>query len=223
MESGSKYCFSILTAQDGYGPGGKVTGRTKVNIGCVYTSSLPKSALIVTGQTHAPEGTTAWPTPNKDVSVAEHLRVAKDDFTGYDAPHGLAFEWAAPRADGAGNASASVKVDDAMSGLMEKVDVLAEIPYVLRKGLAAVTGTKPFIFQVSIRVWRTLGSVRVPNVLFWHKNLQLTATVLQQGHSRGRRWRQEDSGQGMDVQRGVVHLPVVIAVVALYPVQLSSF
>ena len=32
---------------------------------------------------------------------------------------------------------------------MEKFDVLAEIPFVLRKGLAAVTGTKPYIFQVS--------------------------------------------------------------------------
>jgi hypothetical protein len=33
--------------------------------------------------------------------------------------------------------------------LIEKVDVLAEIPYVIRKGLAAVTGTKPYIYQVS--------------------------------------------------------------------------
>ena len=37
-------------------------------------------------------------------------------------------------------------------GLMEKVDVLAEIPYVIRKGLAAVTGTKPYIYQVSFLV-----------------------------------------------------------------------
>jgi len=35
-------------------------------------------------------------------------------------------------------------------GLMEKVDVLAEIPYVIRKGLAAVTGTKPYIYQVRL-------------------------------------------------------------------------
>lgn len=32
---------------------------------------------------------------------------------------------------------------------MEKVDVLAEIPFLIRKGLAAVTGTKPYIYQVS--------------------------------------------------------------------------
>lgn len=38
---------------------------------------------------------------------------------------------------------------EGQGGLIEKVDVLAEIPYVLKKTLAAVTGTKPFIYQVS--------------------------------------------------------------------------
>lgn len=35
-------------------------------------------------------------------------------------------------------------------GLIEKVDVLAEIPYVVRKALSAVTGTKPYIYQVCV-------------------------------------------------------------------------
>ena len=38
-------------------------------------------------------------------------------------------------------------VDDVTKGFIEKVDVLAEIPYVIRKGYAAISGTKPFIFQ----------------------------------------------------------------------------
>ena len=34
--------------------------------------------------------------------------------------------------------------------MIEKVDVLAEIPYVVRKALSAVTGTKPYIYQVRV-------------------------------------------------------------------------
>lgn len=33
-------------------------------------------------------------------------------------------------------------------GLIEKVDVLAEIPYVIKKGLTAMTGTNAYIYQV---------------------------------------------------------------------------
>lgn len=65
------------------------------------------------------------------------------------APHGLSFTWAGERVDGKGQAKASVTLDDVWTGLVEKVDVLAELPYVLRKGVTAVTGAKPYIFQVS--------------------------------------------------------------------------
>jgi hypothetical protein len=130
---------------DDYGPGGAHSGRTKVNIGSVSASSLPQTGLLVVGQTHEPGST--YPVPNKDASVAEHLDVAKDVDTGYMAPHGLSFVWEGDRLDGAGRARAVTTVQDVWSGLVEKVDVLAEIPAILRKALAAATGTKPFIFQ----------------------------------------------------------------------------
>jgi hypothetical protein len=65
----------------------------------------------------------------------------------------VSFEWEGPRVDGKGKAGAKVTIDTlglntGEGGLIEKVDVLAEIPYVIRKGLAAVTGTKPFLYQV---------------------------------------------------------------------------
>lgn len=49
-------------------------------------------------------------------------------------------------------ASASIPagITTGENGLIEKVDVLAEIPFLIRKGLAAVTGTKPIIYQVSL-------------------------------------------------------------------------
>jgi len=77
----------------------------------------------------------------------------KDAFTGYAAPTGMEVKWAGERRDGQGRASAKLVVDklgatEGEGGLIEKVDVLAEIPYVIKKALSAVTGTKPYIYQV---------------------------------------------------------------------------
>jgi len=69
-------------------------------------------------------------------------------------PAGIEWEWEGERRDGQGRLGAKLVVEEAgasegKGGLMEKVDVLAEIPFLIRKGLAAVTGTKPYIYQVS--------------------------------------------------------------------------
>lgn len=122
-----------------------------MNVGGVYTSALPQSILLGVGQTHAAKAN-QYPEISKDIVTAEHLNTAMDAETGYKAPHGLAFVWGGERADGKGQAKATSTIPDAWSGLMEKVDVLAELPYVLRKGVTAVTGAKPYIFQVSLRV-----------------------------------------------------------------------
>lgn len=137
--------------QDSYGPKGAKSGRTKVNIGTVYTSQ--HKPLIVVGQTHGPTPE-AYPALNSDVSSAQHFESTKDKDTGYLGPGGIEFKWEGQQIGGKGRVSADVKVDKlgittGEGGLIEKVDVLAEIPYVIRKGLAAVTGTKPFIYQVS--------------------------------------------------------------------------
>jgi len=134
-----------FTTTDDYGPGGKNSGRTKVNIGCIYASALPEQGLLIVGQTQDPGST--YPVPNKDISTAEHLHTEEDKETGYMAPHGYSFVWEGDRLDGAGRARATAVIDDVWSGLIEKVDVLAEIPKVLRKALASISGTKPFIFQ----------------------------------------------------------------------------
>ncbi|OCF38717.1 survival factor 1 [Kwoniella heveanensis CBS 569] len=136
---------------DDYGPKGAKSGRTKANIGCVYTT---KSApLIVTGQTHSPaQNPTAYPNPSGDVSSAVHSAPILDKETGYPVPSAISFNWESNRINGEGRVSAKVELGKAGAlvgegGLIEKVDVLAEIPYVIRKGLAAVTGTKPYIYQ----------------------------------------------------------------------------
>ncbi|RXK37072.1 hypothetical protein M231_05660 [Tremella mesenterica] len=135
---------------DAYGPKGHKSGRTKVNVGVVTITSLP-SPLIVVGQTHH-ASSDAFPRLSKDISAATHLGVVKDKDTGYYAPTGISFVWEGDRVDGKGRAGAKVVQEKAGAtvgegGLIEKVDVLGEIPLLIRKGLAAVTGTKPYIFQ----------------------------------------------------------------------------
>ncbi|WWC94309.1 hypothetical protein V866_001151 [Kwoniella sp. B9012] len=136
---------------DEYGPKGSKSGRTKVNIGAVYTTK--HSPLIVTGQTHLPPSSTdVYPHPTDSISSAVHKSPIKDKETGYLVPSSIEFEWSAQKVSGEGKVSAKVVQNVAgaivgQGGLIEKVDVLAEIPYVIRKGLAAVTGTKPYIYQ----------------------------------------------------------------------------
>ena len=118
----------------------------------------------MTGQTHVAAGSEAYPVLSSDVSSASHRSPTKDKETGYLAPGGIDFEWESERRDGKGRAGAKLGVDElglvvGEGGLIEKVDVLAEIPYVIRKGLAAVTGTKPYIFQVSGKT-QTMGISR---------------------------------------------------------------
>ncbi|TXT09004.1 hypothetical protein VHUM_02478 [Vanrija humicola] len=143
---GVRAIFMEFTTTDDYGPAGKNSERAVVSVGLVYATGLPESRLGVVGQTH-PE-TKAWPVPNADVVVSKHINPVKDQETGYLAPTGFDFVWSGDRSDKPGNKfEAKVNIPDATGGLVEKVDVLAEIPYVIRKALAAATGTKPYIFQ----------------------------------------------------------------------------
>jgi hypothetical protein len=56
--------------------------------------------------------------------------------------------------DGAGDVKAELEADvgtvEAPKGLVEKVDVLAEIPYALKMVINYAAGTKPYIYQVSV-------------------------------------------------------------------------
>lgn len=149
--------------QDSYGHQGAKSGRTKVNIGAIYTSTT-SNPLAVTGQTHG-----SYPSLSNDISTATHSNSIKDKDTGYEAPGNIQFVWESDRLGGDGDSGKGGKVRAEVSagqgiqlgqnGLMEKVDVLAEIPYVIRKGLAAVTGTKPYIYQVGFHV--VLSSMRI--------------------------------------------------------------
>ncbi|EPQ28033.1 uncharacterized protein PFL1_04360 [Pseudozyma flocculosa PF-1] len=84
-----------------------------------------------------------------------------DQDTGYQAPQSIRYTWDGPLLDAAsGKGDVAAKVGAELTvdlgkpypssethGLVDKVDVLAEIPYVVRKVVNVVAGTKPYIYQ----------------------------------------------------------------------------
>ncbi|CAH7671734.1 oxidative stress survival, Svf1-like protein [Phakopsora pachyrhizi] len=89
-----------------------------------------------------------------------------DPDTGYKAPSSIRFQWDGPMVErkalssGSGQAHAQISLDlgaearkDGKNyytqGLIGKVDVMAEIPYLVKKVVAAVAGAKPYIYTAS--------------------------------------------------------------------------
>ncbi|KAI0956205.1 hypothetical protein AcV7_006661 [Taiwanofungus camphoratus] len=137
-----------FTTTGTYGRHGAGSGFVTVNIG----------SLVVGGKLIAVTAETKWPDealPEKAgvISRAIHSKTAPDPDTGYDAPTELVFRWAAPSivADAPGQVDATLIVDvgqpNAYKGLIEKVDVLAEIPQMIKTMVHYVAGTKPYIYQ----------------------------------------------------------------------------
>ncbi|EJU04999.1 oxidative stress survival Svf1-like protein [Dacryopinax primogenitus] len=120
-----------------------VQGQVKVNVGCVVAGG---KLAAVTGETQWVDELEGEKTGV--VSRAEHRDVMVDKETGYSVPSAIDWSWSAPSLGGEGTVSAKVHSDlGGFRGLLEKVDVLAEIPYMVRKVINYATGTKPYIYQ----------------------------------------------------------------------------
>ena len=138
-----------LTTIDTYGKKGEGSGKVVVNVG----------SLVVGGKLAAVTAETKWPgEPVADkppvLSRAVHHDKSLDSFTGYDVPSTITFHWAGPSvvAGVEGNLSADLSVEVGKPGkeigLIEKVDVLAEIPGFVKAVVNYVAGAKPYIYQV---------------------------------------------------------------------------
>lgn len=109
----------------------------KVNVGSVVVNG--ELVAVTMGGSDVPEGS-----GNK----AEHQQLQLDQDTGYNTPRNLNFVWAGPAiSDRSKTVKANVQFDTS-KGLAEKVDVLAEIPYFIKKVVNVVSGAKPYIYEV---------------------------------------------------------------------------
>jgi hypothetical protein len=137
-----------FTTPDAYGRRGSGSGGVKVNIGSV----------VVGGKLVSVCAETIWPDEKPEegeiVSRAFHHNATIDPETTYAQPREVEYVWAGPSLlpDAPGKVSANLKIDVGTptepKGLIEKVDVLAEIPAVLKSVISYVAGTKPYIYQV---------------------------------------------------------------------------
>jgi hypothetical protein len=139
-----------FTTEEKYGKHGSGSGGVVVNIG----------SIVVGGKLAAITVETKWPGEEPEgavISRATHTKRQPDSDTGYSQPTEIAFEWKGPSVvfNAPGDIQAKVNVDlgsvSSPLGLIEKVDVLAEIPYVIKMAVNYVVGTKPYIYQVGIR------------------------------------------------------------------------
>ncbi|KDR76252.1 hypothetical protein GALMADRAFT_247550 [Galerina marginata CBS 339.88] len=135
-----------FTTLNTYGKRGAGSGGVVVNVGSV----------VIGGKLAAVTTETKWPGEEHTGSVvsrATHLKAEHDAETSYGKPSEIDFEWKAPSVvtDAPGTVQAKLHANlgtvEKPQGLIEKVDVLAEIPYVLKVAVNYVAGTKPFIYQ----------------------------------------------------------------------------
>ncbi|KAI0749416.1 oxidative stress survival Svf1-like protein [Daedaleopsis nitida] len=146
--------FTTIAA---YGRKGAGSGPVTVSVGGLV---LGGKLAAVTAETKWPDE--ALPATAALVSRAEHTKKAHDPDTGYDAPTEIVYRWTGPSivpgAPGSVEAvaTADVGTPDAPKGLIEKLDVLAEIPYVIKTMVNYVSGTKPFVYQ-----WCNPGTLHV--------------------------------------------------------------
>ncbi|SCZ87661.1 BZ3500_MvSof-1268-A1-R1_Chr2-2g05127 [Microbotryum saponariae] len=128
-------------------------GSHKVNIGSIVVGD--KLVAVVAGGDGIQGG-----------SVALHYEAVNDVETGYDAPGAIKYTWEGLTLSGEGdnlkpsassNDISSAEIDQklltskpgepyATQGLVEKVDVLGQIPYLLKKFVNYAAGTKPYIY-----------------------------------------------------------------------------
>jgi len=138
-----------FTTTNAYGRKGAGSGYVSVNVG----------GLVIGGKLAAVTAETKWPGEEQPeeavlVSRAQHVKGEHDPDTGYPQPTQLAYRWAAPSIipDAPGSVTGTLIMDvgspSEPKGLIEKVDILAEIPTVVKAVVNYVAGTKPYIYQV---------------------------------------------------------------------------
>lgn len=78
-------------------------------------------------------------------NAAIHKTTKLDEETGWEPPTSLELSWMGQSKDGV---EVTAITESDLGNLVERVDVLAEIPAVIKAFIAGIAGTKPFIYQV---------------------------------------------------------------------------
>lgn len=87
-------------------------------------------------------------------NMSKHTKTTKDAETSYDAPEEIEYTWTGKTITGDKDVHAKLVISNLgtqrdQGGLIEKVDVLGEVPILIKKFVNVVAQTKPYIYQVS--------------------------------------------------------------------------
>ena len=159
-----------FTTLENYGRKGENSGPVTVNVGSLVIGG---KLAAITAETRWPDEPSSSSADSMVISRGSHINPNFDSDTGYKKPTRVLFKWAGGSLveDAQGTIKAGLEVDvggpsDA-KGLIEKVDLLAEIPYVVKMAVNYVAGTKPYIYQVRSGIGFRNGLYTENNVVFF--------------------------------------------------------
>lgn len=146
-------------AQAGQGTNDAASGRESITVN-VGSITVGGELVAVTASSRGSRAVASDPSKGSQSGV-KHVDRVQDQETGYLVPQAIEFSWEGPQLvpnTGKGDVSKLVKAKTRVElgkpfpaseskGLVDKVDVLAEIPYMVRKLVNYVAGTKPYIYQ----------------------------------------------------------------------------
>lgn len=75
-----------------------------------------------------------------------HTKVQEDPDNSWPAPEELKYEWKGKTKDGK---DVEVTLETALEPRLDRIDIMAEVPFFVKKIIANAAGTKPYIYQVS--------------------------------------------------------------------------
>ena len=130
--------------------------RVTVNIGSVVVDG---KLIAVAGSKRGDNQSEEEPSKLSNTRTLS-LDKVKDQETDYNIPQTIKYVWDAPLLDASNKGQLSERVGaelsvslgkpyprEATNGLVDKVDVLAEIPYFVKKLISYVSSAKPFVYQ----------------------------------------------------------------------------
>ncbi|KAH8889727.1 oxidative stress survival, Svf1-like protein [Thozetella sp. PMI_491] len=78
------------------------------------------------------------------LSTAEHVKTSLDEENGWEIPTDIKFTWTGAAKDGK---EVTASIEGSFGGLLDKIDVMEELPGFVKKILGNVAGTRPYIYQ----------------------------------------------------------------------------
>lgn len=90
------------------------------------------------------------------VKPAIHLESTEDTYNDWPEPKSIKFTWDGKSKD---DKPVEAVLEGSLGLRLDRVDVMAEVPGIIKSIVGSVAGTKPYIYQVCKRGWPAIQSL----------------------------------------------------------------